>query len=202
MKKETAIKTITECAKDYHQFLENQNLLFVFGNMQKLSYFEAIFLPRHFRHLTGVEVSTEKVSGSVDFYEKCLKGHLTPNDFSFAKNGTTEMKLSILPHLMKIYRFAKMVGEYNFTKSLLYTEKLAGNVTACLGFIRDGEYYIPNTVLKEDIRDITKRPQQRMLAIYRKQIGQKTYCERCYLAKGIEINRLTLPSEILDKIMV
>lgn len=158
MKKETVIKTITECAKDYQQFLENQNLLFIFGNMQKCFYFEAIFLPRHFRHLTGVEVNTEKVFGSVDFYEKCLKSHLSPNDFSFAKNGTTEMKLSILPYLMKIYHFAKMVGEYNFTKLLLYTEKLAGNVAAYLSFIQDGEYYIPNTVLKEDIRDITKRP--------------------------------------------
>ena len=59
---------------------------------------------------------------------------------------------------MKIYHFAKMVEEYNFIKSLLYTEKLARNITACLGFIRDGEYYIPNTVLKGDIRDITKRP--------------------------------------------
>ncbi len=67
MKKETVIKTITECAKDYYQFLKNQNLLFIFGNMQKCSYFEVIFLPRHFQHLTGVEVNTEKVSGSVDF---------------------------------------------------------------------------------------------------------------------------------------
>lgn len=75
------------------------------------------------------------------------------------------MKLSVLPQLMKIYRSAKMVGDYSFTKSVLYTEKLVGNITASLGFVRDDKYYIPNTALKEDIRDITIKPHSRMLAI-------------------------------------
>lgn len=190
MKKDAAIKIITDCAKQYHANLEGKNLLFVFGSLQKPSTFETVFLPRNFLHLTGVEVDESRFAGSSDFYEKCLKGQLSPRDFSLANNGTTEMKLSILPQLMNIQRFAKMVGDYSFTKSMLYTEKLAGNITACLGFVREDTYYIPNTAIKEDIRDITRRPQQRILLIYKKHIHEVQYRELCYAAKNIDIEQV------------
>ena len=191
MKKDAAIKIITDCAKQYHANLEGRNLLFVFGSSQKPSTLETVFLPRNFLHLTGVEVDENSFTGSSDFYEKCLKGQLSPSDFSLANNGTTEMKLSILPQLMNIHRFAKMVGDYSFTKSMLYTEKLAGNITACLGFVRDDTYYIPNTAIKEDIREVTRRPQQRVLLIYKKLIHEAQYSELCYVAKGIDVEQIT-----------
>ena len=202
MKKEVAIKAITQCAKDYHTYLENQNLLFLFGSQQKPDFFEAVFLPRHFIHLTGVEISNRKFSGSSDFYNKALKNQLSPKDFSLATNGTTEMKLSVLPQLMKIYRSAKMVGDYSFTKSVLYTEKLVGNITASLGFVREDKYYIPNTALKEDIRDITTKPQSRMLAIFRKPVEQSHYEEICYTAKGLVLQDISLPQTLHDKIHI
>lgn len=200
MKKEQAIKIITSCAKEYHNNLENNNLLFIFGTQQKTDYFEAAFLPKNFLHLTGVELVSSSFSGSSDFYNKCLNGQLSPHDFSFAPNGTTDMKLMILPQLMKIHKSAKMIGDYNFSKSLLYTEKLAGNISACLGFVRDDKYYIPNTALKEDIRDITIKPQQRILAIYKKSILQRFYTNLSYLAKGIEASALILPQEVYKKL--
>ena len=86
-----------------------------------------------------------------------------------------------------------MIGEYSFSKSLLYTEKLAGNVTACVGFVRDDRFYIPNTVLREDIRDITKRPQKRVLAVFKKEMKEPVYSELCYHAKGINLSRIPLP---------
>lgn len=193
MKKEMAIKIIVDCAKDYHTHLENRNLLFLFGSSNKSEFFEASFLPRHFLHLTGAQIDKSHFSGSSDFYEKALKNNISPNDFSLSVNGTTEKKLLILPQLMKIYRSAKMVGTYNSIKSELYTEKLAGNVTACLGFVFDEGYYIPNTALKEDIRDITYKPQQRILAIFRKPITAIKYQELCYTAKGVNIDTLVLP---------
>ena len=97
MKKENAIKIIAECAKLYKENLENKNLLFVFGADKTPEFFEASFLPRNFLHLTGVKIFEERVGGSVDFYERCLRRKLSPSDFSFADNGTTVMKLSILP---------------------------------------------------------------------------------------------------------
>ena len=202
MKKENAVKIITECAKDYHTYLENHNLAFLFGSPQKAEFFEAVFLPRHFLHLTGVDLTGKKGSGSSDFYEMALKGQLSPSMFSFAANGTTEMKLLILPKLMKIYHSAKMVGDYNYTKSVLYTEKIAGNVSACLGFVREDKYYIPNTALKDDIRDITCRPQQRVLAIFKKPTDQYFYSEVSYIAKGIRLQSIILPAELASRISV
>jgi len=199
MKKDAAINVITTCAKEYNTYLENNNLLFLFGSQQKPDFFEAVFLPRHFLHLTGVEIAENSASGSSDFYEKALKGQLSPSDFSLATNGTTEMKLQILPQLMKIHRSAKMVGDYNFTKSILYTEKLVGNITASLGFVRDGEYYVPNTALREDMRDIAVRPQSQMLAILRKSVEQSQYDELCYTAKGLTLQNIALPKALGGK---
>ena len=89
---------------------------------------------------------------------------------------------------MKIQTCAKMVGIYDYTKSVLYTEKIAGNVYACIGFIKENNYYIPNTALREDIRDISIRPQKRVLAIFKKNIHEKFYCiTPCYLIKKIDI---------------
>lgn len=202
MKKEKAIRIIANCASDYHAYLENHNLLFVFGTPQKPNFFEAVFLPRHFLHLTGVDVTEGRFSGSSDFYEKALKGKLSPDDFSLAKNGTTEMKLLVLPQLMKIHRSAKMIGDYSFTKSALYTEKLAGNVAACLGFVREDTYFIPNTALNEDIRDITGKPQQRVLAIFRKSIGQDVFRELCYVAKGVTIQDISFSEALQRKVVL
>ena len=200
MKKEQAIKIITESAKIYKENLENKNLLFIFGAEKSPEFFEASFLPRNFLHLTGVKIVEKRILGSVDFYEKCLKGKLSPLDFSFADNGTTDMKLSILPQLMKIQTCTKMVGIYDHKKSVLYTEKIAGNIYACMGFIKENDYYIPNTALREDIRDISVQPQKRVLAIFKKNIPQKLYDEiPCYLAKKVDISILNYSDNLKEK---
>jgi hypothetical protein len=200
MDKKEAIRIITSCATTYHQELENKNLLFLFGHQDHIESFEAAFLPKNFLHLTGIKPNSTDFADSSDFYEKCLKGQLSQKEFSFASNGTTALKLRILPELMKIHKTAKMVGEYNFSKSLLITEKMAGNITACEGFVRDDKYYIPNTALKEDIRDLIQKPYKRVLAIFRKENDKPMYSELCYTAKGIELHSLSLPDCIRHKI--
>ncbi len=200
MKKTEAIQVITTCAKRYHTHLVNRNLLFVFGALQAPSYFEAVFLPRHFLHLTGVSLSAERFTGSSDFYRKCLRGRLRSDDFTMPDDGTVEMKLAVLPQLMEVYRHAKMIGDYDFTKSMLYTEKLAGNVSACLGFVQSDGYYMPNTTLREDIRNVTRHPQMRILAIYRKAVRETVYHELCYTAKGIAPAEIAFPDAVREKL--
>lgn len=198
MKKEDSIRIIVSCAKQYHINLENQNLLFLFGAPREPEWIETTFLPRHFLHLTGVRQNAG--ISSTDFYDRCLKGYLKASDFSIPKDGTAEMKLAVLPQLMSLHKNAKMIGDYGFAKSLLYTEKLAGNVTACMGFVRDGQYYLPNTALKEDIRDIAKHPQKRVLMIFRKPIRNKLYDQLCYAAKGLDMVSVIVPESVKSKI--
>ena len=184
MRKDEAIRIITDCAKLYHANLENRNLLFIFGDNNKFDFFESLFLPRHYMHLTGIKPLSRSIRSS-DFYNLCLKGQLPASFFTFQENGTTEMKLSVLSRIVNIHKTAKMVGDYDYTKSLLITEKIVGTVTACLGFVRDGEYYAPNTILREDVRDVTIKPQSKVLAVLSKTINEKQYTFYTYLATGV-----------------
>ena len=186
MEKKEAIRILSECAKLYKAHLLNKNILIIFDTKDGPAYFEAVFLPRHFLHLTGVGL-TNKTGGSSDFFRKCLSGRLNMADFYLLSDGTTEMKLRVLPQIMQIQRFAKMIGDYDGSKTWLYTEKIAGNVTACMGFVLndDGKYFSPNTALNEDIRKITNRPQHRILGIYMKNVGESRYTDKCFVAKGV-----------------
>jgi hypothetical protein len=194
--KELATKVIIKCAREYHNHLENQNLLIVFGSPSKPNFFETVFFSSNFLHLTGVKPTSNEIPSSNVFYQRALSGVLTPHDFAMAENGTTEKKLSVLPRLTKFYTIAKMVGDYNSIRSMLYTEKLAGNTTACLGFVFQNGFYIPNTALEDDMRNLSLKPTSKILAIFRKPTEINRYQEICYLAKGIDINAIALPHDI------
>ena len=204
MKKEEAVNIITSCAKQYNKNLENKTFLFVYNENKSdktVKLLETIFLPRNFLHLTGVKILNSDVNSS-DFYKRCLAGQLSPSVFDFYENGTTEMKLSVLPQIMNIHKVARMLGDYSSAKAVLMTEKIVGTITACLGFVYDGKFYIPNTVLKEDIRDITTVPQKRVLAIFQKEIKEQYYSYHTYLAKGITLDSLLSNKGLKSKICV
>ena len=119
----------------------------------------------------------------------------TDDDFVFAEDGTTEMKLDVLPGLLTKNLTAKMIGDYQSDKPKLHTEKLAGGVTACMGFRKNtpNTRYIPDTVLKDDIKKHTSG-QVRVIACYRKPRAESQYSEITYLAKNIEWENIVFPS--------
>ena len=88
--KKLATRVIVSCAKEYHNNLENRNLLIVFGSPSKPDFFETIFLPSNFLHLTGVGPVSDKIPSSNVFYQKAMNGILNSSDFTMAANGTTE----------------------------------------------------------------------------------------------------------------
>ena len=59
-----------------------------------------------------------------------------------------------------------MIGDYNNLKPLLVTDKFVGTVTYAMGFIFRNGFYVPNTALKDDLRNITERAtRRRVIAI-------------------------------------
>lgn len=200
MQKADAIRIMSGCAKDYDKYLNHRNLLFVFGAVDNVECFEAVFLPRTFMHLTGVEPVASRIHSSSDFYKRILRGKLSARDFNLAPNGTTEMKLQVLPRLMQIHKNAKMVSDYDGSKTRLFTEKLAGGTTACLGFARDGDLYYPNTALREDIRNLSLTRPSRVLMILRKTDKDVTYSDVCYIAKGVDVSSICWPDGVRNKI--
>ncbi len=76
----------------------------------------------------------------------------------------------------------------------LYTDKIVGNIRACIGFVQTGksERYVPNTVLEGDIRKKVKQA-YRIILTYRKRRGETLYAERVYAAPKIDWRKLVLP---------
>ena len=102
---------------------------------------------------------------------------------------------------MSIHTTARMVGDYDNSKPLLITDKLAGTITMAMGFIKVNDIYIPNTALKTDMRDITEQAARRKIAaIFTKPRSEKMYKNLTYIAKGISINDNFLASILQEKV--
>lgn len=188
-------------AQSYKKNLCNKNLLFIYKtHPNKYEFIEAVFLPKHFRHLTGVKTSKE--FRSVDFYNRCLDKKLSVDDFDLASDGTTWIKKDVLPHIMNIHYMSNIFGDYNESKPKLFTEKLTGNTRGCLGFVPEQEspgFYAPNTVIKEDIRGLVKKPCQLVL-VFSKEKDDGLYKNLTYSAKGFEYETIIPHKNISRKL--
>ena len=86
------------CAADYQKNLENKNYIFIFQNREtnQIDFFEAVFLPRHFIHLTGLHYTEnyraelqlkEKELGARNFYDECLNKTIKLHSYHAIFNG-------------------------------------------------------------------------------------------------------------------
>ena len=131
------------------------------------------------------------------FYEMCIDRRLSTDDFGFAEDGTTIWKMEVLPRLISKNLSANMIGEYNSSMPVLFTERLAGSTSACMGFVRSDENgrYVPNTLLKGDIRTLVHKA-DRIIVTYRKNRTDALYSEIVYAAKKIEWDTINLPEDL------
>ncbi len=207
MDKKKAISIITKAAKLYHENLEDQKVLFIYGvpsiiNKQLsqntetftgLDFYEVVFHRSNFLHLTGVIINKETTRSAINFYEKCIDGRLSEEDFMLSKDGTTDQKLDVIESMMNIKKVAAMIGEFTDRGPKLYSEKVAGNICACMGFVSDGytKLNVPNTLLKKDIRDVSSKPQQKIFAIMSKKYTDEKYSviEKC--DKALDLSKVS-----------
>lgn len=194
--KTEAIKIVTTCSKLYRDNLVNNQMLFILSDKHKqTSALEVSFDANNFLHLTGLKIKSSIFSAK-KFYEQCLLGKLNPDDFEFAKDGTTQMKLMVLPKMMDKSLSANMVGEYNNRQPALFTEKIVGNIRGCIGFTEDKTSHrlVPNTILQVDTRDYIKEP-FRIIMTCRKKKDDATYNEVVYVAKKVDWSKISFPAE-------
>lgn len=199
MTKKQAINIISKCAKLYHQNLENCQIAFIYRDSNNNSeYTEVQFKAHNFMHFTGI---TPRVGlNANDFYRYALNNKISEHDFSFKAAHTTELKLQILDVIMHIDTRARMIGNYTGSNIELYTEKVTGTTAACLGLIQKNNCYIPNSVLKEDIRALVPRPPGKIYAIFKKKISDETYSQLTYKNNNLDIIKKCLPKEFLAQI--
>ena len=199
MTKKEAISIISKCAALYDANLCDRQLAFVYrdGN-NRVGFVEAIFRSNNFMHFTGIDTKNHIKANA--FYRNALDKRLKESDIQFKNSPTTELKLQILQNIMNIPFSARMIGDYNGAHLDLYTEKVAGTTTACLGLVLRGNEYIPNTILKEDIRNITPKPPGKIFAIFRKPIRQDKYTELTFRNGNIDITKKCLPPDLLGQV--
>ncbi|SFO15082.1 PBECR4 domain-containing protein [Proteiniclasticum ruminis] len=205
MNKKTAIEIISRCSKRYKENLNNQNFMFVYEVNGKLYKIQTVFFPRNYLHLTGVKLNqSSRIKSASQFFDNCRQGRLSERDFEFSPDGTTQQKLQVLDRLMEIHRNAKMVCFYDGKFRLnLSTDTLIGTTSACLGFVSDTttstgeEFYVPNTALNEDIRNISTKPYNKVIAVLSKGINDELYTHCRYIAKGCSIEKLNESPAIL-----
>lgn len=199
MDKKVAIKIITQSAKVYNDNLLNKNVLFLYQESQNgLNYLETTFLARNFVRLTGVELQGLNKIKPTYFFKKALNNRLSENDIGFKCDGTTVLKLEVIPQLMRIKTTAKMIGEFHDCKFSLYTDKVVGGSNSCMGFVEDENnkrFFIPNTLLKKDLRDIASR-KYRIIATFSKCTTDLLYNCVDYKAKDIYLFDKILPDLI------
>ena len=197
-KKEEAVSIAVQCAQLYSKNINNKDFLFVCGTLDNPTLLRTTFGPRNYLHLTGILPTKNSRLNPLRFFDACMTNHLSPDDIILAKDGTTEMKLRVLPYLMDIPKLARMAGDFSAYGIKLYTEKILGKVYGCMGFVISGERYVPNTALNYDVRDITQN-RQRILAVFGKKTSEKLYRELCYLAKGVKLEDIRIPNVVISK---
>ena len=192
MTKEEALKIVLSCAEDYNKNLVNKSILFVYIDENKdAGTIETIFTASNFLHMTGLKFKADKRANH--FFNLCIDKRLTVDDFDFAENGTSPLKLQVLPFLVKRNLSAKMLGTYSGNSYLLMTDKLIGSTIGCVVFIRSeaNNLYVPNTVLNGDIRKRVSKS-RRILLTYSKNVADDKYSEIVYVAKKYDFSKLVL----------
>lgn len=190
--KKQALSTVFSAADAYENNLAGKAMLFLSVDKHYcVNCMEAAFDKGNFNHLTGLKTNLSPKH----FYNLCLSRRLSESDFWFSPDGTTELKLRVLPKVVACDLSARMIGECNDSQPKLCTEVLVGGTHACLGFVRDcgSGIYVPNTLLNGDIRKLTAGKWDRIILTCRKNRDDVKYSEVVFRADNFDWDRLKTP---------
>ena len=101
MTKKEALSIVFACAPLYKENLVDKSLLFITTDKHKSVHcLEVTFDISNFLHMTGFKLRKPSINAR-HFFNLCYDKRLTEADFEFSADGTTEMKMRVLPSLMK-----------------------------------------------------------------------------------------------------
>ena len=203
---EEARKIVLNCAKQYDKNLKGKQYIILYKDRltNRLQYLEVRFEDINYQHLTGIEMidSNGKIRKNVSalFYKKCLRNTLKKDEICFKSDGTTHLKLLALPVIMDIQKVTKIAGDSNSSRTCVVADKLDGNINFCLGLKEiSTNSYVPASALLENIKKITKN-QSQVIAIFSKNTSESVYKTIRYIAKGTDLQKLELSSDIFKMI--
>lgn len=153
--KERVAQVAIAQAKVYEQvFLKYEYLLCSEAFSEKPYYIISAHAD-NFRHLVGVNTSFS----SEEFFNKCLDGTLTENEFDFVKRGQSEkeVKGAVRDKIIALPEFLSMMGkpliaQESFVKNRVHCSFATTDRSATIGFIAEDKSK-PMTLLRGDRLD-------------------------------------------------
>ena len=171
----TAIKIVTEAAKEYEERLNDRHFMVVYQEGAETKTVQFGFRDMNFLHLTGIETTLK----AKQFYRACLDHKLA--------------ELAVLPHLADVLYNNCMIG-YSINNGIyIQADYFVGNTKAVLsvGFRFGKTVDYPVTLYNGDVRKMIS-PVCKVLAIFSKAYNDEKYNECTYLSKGQQIDKLKL----------
>lgn len=179
----------------------NHQFLFVYDVGENVyQYVEVRFKKEQYQHLTGTWIDHVKNN---DFFDRCIAQRISAKELQTAYDGTTELKLDVLESAIRGIGKSSMIGIYDESRVYLKTDQLIGGVSWCLGFIpvkKPNSPLIANTLLKEDIRNISRGKPYKIIFAAEKLLGEERYAKITKMTKGMDILSILDQLEIKSKI--
>lgn len=199
--KERVTQTAISQAKVYEQVFLKYEYLLCSKAFHNRPYYIVSAHADNYRHLVGVNTA---ISAS-DFFEKCINGTLTEEDFDFKKKGQSEkeVKGAVRDKLIALPQFVSMMSkpllaEEAFVKNRVHCIFAATDQSATVGFAAEDKSK-PMTLLRGDRLDPLKSASVDL--ILRRRAGTERFDEIVYgdevtLAKYMEEIRMLLSEEL------
>ncbi len=185
MKKlENIRKTIVTCATEYKRTFSGKNYIHIYECNKSLYHIESEFLNTNYLHLTGIKTKLKPE----DFFQQCVDNKISIRDIELKKDGTTELKISVLPSLKHIISCNALIGDYEQSHRRLIVDTVLGDAKKLMtiGFsLKDTGYYVPQTLLKEDVKGLSNQL-NKVVAVYSKSIDESFYNNCTFICKGTE----------------
>ena len=133
----------------------------------------------NYMHLLGVN---SNLSAS-DFYNKCIRGTLSTNDFDFKKKnqsekstkGSVREKIVALPYFCNMFSASDIECQQNFSKGKVSCSFASASNKYTIGFVATGR---PMTLMKNNQLD--KNKSKPVIAVLRKEKGSNTFNDIIY----------------------
>ena len=163
-------------------------MLIVYGNKSNnglsfsdLSFYETTASKVNFAHLTG----TNGTISREQFFDRALKNELSVENFDFRDN-TTFMKLEVIQTALNASENFESCGYFRNSSSHtdLDSDLLIGNRNSIIGFRATGNMFVPNTLLKGNIRDETASVNS-VFAVFQKGINDSQYTNTVCFAPDV-----------------
>lgn len=149
--KKEAVNRITLTAKSYKEKLAGKKFKIIYQENQNTKECIVIFLPRHFKHLTGVISSLS----ATNFYKVCIDNKLSLDSFNFDRQGHSHMKLAVLPRLPDLLYNPCWIGRSINNDIYINADYFVGDTKCVLSLgIRENEKYdFPITLKNQSIKE-------------------------------------------------